>query len=345
MKVIFLSNKISWFGKYSGYECLNDYFVDKKNHSIYRSKSTLIKKIVGKYYQITNKWNNVQPIEIQAGIEFMNNIKKNKIAHILYLESHIHLLDRIISPEKKLIGTIHLPISQWNEEKLELISKAGNIIILYKEEVHKFSKYIDKDRIHFIQHGVDTNFFKPGPKTDIIKNKILFVGHYLRNFDMFMKVYESLSNDIPDDLEFHIIIPSFFREKIPVVSNLLKKNNTVFHEKLSDEELLREYQTSYLLLMPMEDSGANTAIVQAIASGLPVITTDVGGIRSYGGGDIFPIVPNDSHAEMITLFKYYYNNPTYRDELSLKMRDYAIKNLDWDLIAQKHNSLYMSLNH
>jgi len=36
--------------------------------------------------------------------------------------------------------------------------------------------------------------------------------------------------------------------------------------------------------MPMKSSGANNAIVEALACGLTVVTTDVGGICDYGGG-------------------------------------------------------------
>ena len=50
---------------------------------------------------------------------------------------------------------------------------------------------------------------------------------------------------------------------------MAKDKNVFFHENLSDEGLLEQYQTSNVLLIPMNDSGANTAIVQALAAGLP----------------------------------------------------------------------------
>ena len=43
----------------------------------------------------------------------------------------------------------------------------------------------------------------------------------------------------------------------------------------------------------MNESGANTAVVESLACGLPIVTTDVGGIRNYGGNDLFPIVNNN----------------------------------------------------
>jgi glycosyltransferase involved in cell wall biosynthesis len=95
--------------------------------------------------------------------------------------------------------------------------------------------------------------------------------------------------------------------------------------------------------MPMEDSGANTAIVQSIATGLPIITTDVGGIRSYGGGDVFPVTPNNNPVEMAKLFQVYYHDTSYREEISRKQRNYALINLEWNIIAKKHLLLYQKL--
>ena len=78
-----------------------------------------------------------------------------------------------------------MPISRWTEDSLQKLSYLDNAIILYEEEVNQFSNYISREKIHVIKHGVDIDFFKPGNPALVQKNKILFVGHFLRDFEMF----------------------------------------------------------------------------------------------------------------------------------------------------------------
>jgi len=338
MRLRFLSNKIPWFGKYSGYECLPNYFHKKTAYEIISSKNNKIEKIIGKIYQIKNGWYGIRPEEISSGMRFYRKIDENSISHILYLENHIHLLERDLKASK-LLATIHLPIRQWKTDNLRLLSKLQNAILLYKEELQEFSEYINIDNLHVLKHGVDTDFFAPATANKVNKNKMLFVGHYLRNFDMFYKVYNQIHNNISSSLEYHFIIPGGFRTH-PVLQKLTGYKNFFFHQNLSDDELLAHYQSSYLLLMPMNDSGANTAIVQALSTGLPILTTDVGGIRSYGGSNVFPIVKQNDHISMAELFNKYYHSEDYRNEIAVKQREFSLNYLGWESSANDHIDLY-----
>ena len=343
MKLNILSNKIIWFGKYSGYECLPDYFPKNVILKITTSKQHLFKRAVGKLIQKYRKWTWISSSEIFAEFSFMNKMSSNGISHIIYLDSHLHILPLIENKQKKVVGTIHLPISQWIKDDLIKLNYLENAIILYEEEISEFSKYIPRDNIHVIKHGVDIDFFKPGDLTKVKKNKILFVGHYLRDFEMFMKVYHLiLEKDFGKTLEFHFIIPFPFR-KIPALASVVSSKNVFFHGGLTDEELLKFYQTSYLLLMPMVDSGANTAIIQAIATGLPIITTDVGGIRSYGGGEIFEVINKNDFVAMAELFTKYFNDSDFRNRVAEKQRNFAVNQLDWNIIAMQHLNVYKTI--
>lgn len=338
MKVNILSNKISWFGKYSGYECLAEYFTSNVKLQITSPNDQFIGRVIGKILQLVTGWNHVRPAEIFAEFKFANRSRKAQVSHILYLESHIHSL-KLIRNNKNLVGTIHLPFNQWKTKNLDMLYKLDKAIILYTKEISQFERYMDKSKIYFIRHGIDTVFFKPDLNETINRNKILFIGHYLRDFKMFMDVYNLITNDKTRNIEFHFIIPSTFRH-LPDIQTITRFPNTFFHEGLSDAELLRFYQTSYLLLMPMEDSGANTAIVQAISTGLPVVTTDVGGIRSYGGGEVFPIVSEKDILGMAQLFEKYYHNEEFRMQISRLQRKFALEQLDWRNISQKHEEVY-----
>ena len=343
MKLNILSNKIGWFGKFSGYECLTDYFPKSVSLEITTSKKQFVRKAFGKLIQKYRKWNGTSPSEIFAEFSFINKMSVKSMSHILYLESHLHILPLIHKKKKKLVATIHLPISQWSDEKLEKLTCLNNAILLYEEEKEAFGKYIAPDKIHIIKHGIDINFFKPGDQALVKKNKVLFVGHFLRDFEMFMKVYYSLmDSDFGKELEFHFIIPVAFR-KIPELAAIINSKTVFFHGGLSDEELLEFYQTSYLLLMPMVDSGANTAIVQAIATGLPIVTTDIGGIRSYGGGEVFEVIQRNDFEAMTALFTKYYNDSDFRNNVSEKQRDFALEQLDWNVVAKQHLTVYKTI--
>ena len=340
MKINILSNKISWFGKYSGYECLTDYFSNDVLINVTIPKYIFLNKLFGKLTKLYFKWTTMSHAQAFAGITFLIKSGINDISHILYLENHLHVLSLFKSNrDKKIVGTIHLPFKQWSEEGLRSLSKLDTAIILYEQEVTDFANYISINNIAVIKHGVDINFFKPGKSTAVEKNKILFVGHFLRNFEMFYEVYQILEKKFSNELMYHFIIPNSHRQPA-VLKKIIDLPNTFFHEGLSDEELLEFYQNSYVLLMPMNDSGANTAIVQAISTGLPVITTDVGGIRSYGGNEIFPVVNNNDSEKMAQLFEKYYTNQDYRNLVASREREFAVENLDWNLVAKNHVQVY-----
>jgi glycosyltransferase involved in cell wall biosynthesis len=339
MKIHYLSKKIAWFGKYSGYECLPNYLPPNQDVKLFIAAPKFFNKVMGKIYQYLNNWKDKRPDQIWAEINFLSQKNASQISHILYLDSHTNVLTKIKTVDNRLTGTIHLPFNHWPEQQLQLLSKLKNIIILYTEEIEKFKRYTPDCRFHYIRHGVDLEFFKPSPQTEVKRKKILFVGHYLRNFEMFFHVYQGIKGTSADKFEYHLIMPTINRNS-EWVKRIANNADVFFHEKLSDEELLAHYHDSYVMLMPMDDSGANTAIIQALAVGLPIITTDVGGIRCYGGGDVYPLVANNHNDEMIELFFKYYNDQAFRDNIAIKQRKFAEDFLDWNIIAQEHIDVY-----
>ena len=90
----------------------------------------------------------------------------------------------------------------------------------------------------------------------------------------------------------------------------------------------------------MNESGANTSVVEALACGLPIVTTDVGGIRDYGGGTVFPVVENNDDEGMLTLIEKYLAEPDWREETGRRCRAFAEEALAWPLIARRHADVY-----
>src|ERR1700709_1236673 len=170
MKLSILSGKIAWFGKHSGYEPLTDYLPENIDMDIIRNGDGLFGKIVGKFFQIYYKWKLVKPQDIFSELKFISNINDKTVSHILYLEGHLQIIDKIKKGKKKLLGTIHLPISQWKDIWYKQLSGFEHAIILYKEEIPLFGKYIAPEKIKFIRLGISIDFFKPNTQ-ELINNK------------------------------------------------------------------------------------------------------------------------------------------------------------------------------
>jgi glycosyltransferase involved in cell wall biosynthesis len=213
--------------------------------------------------------------------------------------------------------------------------------VLYERDISFFEKYVGPGRVKFIHHGADTEFFSLEPSKLRTPPRILYGGVYLRNEPMLVRVVKRLSQTIPE-LRFDFLVPQHHRNSASLAP-LLEYPTVTWHNGLNDEELRTLYQQAYVMLLPMNDSGANTAIVEALSSGLPIVTTDVGGIQNYGGGSIFPTVANNNDDEMISLTEQYLGDRRWRDHISVKCRRFAESDLAWPLVAKRHFDIYQEL--
>lgn len=342
MRITFFTVKIPWFGKHSGYECLVNYFPnDLKLKKILLFRDNFSLKLIGMLLKVSFQIESVRSDSLANAIKHYLIFRKKKIVHFLYFEETTLAILKLL-PKKCLnntITTFHIPPSQWKNESLSELQKLKHAIVLYEKDLDWFRKKLPRCNFYLIRHGIDINFFSPGLEVRDT-SKLLFVGHYLRDFDLLLKIVSKIFITSPE-MSLHLVIPEMFR-----TSEILIRLNSEFPEKiyfyanLSDEALRALYRECGFLLLPMLDSGANTAIVQGLATGIPIVTNDVGGIRSYGGGDIFPVFKKKEVNEMISYISELKNNHLAYAKLCRNIRDFAIRNLDWNIVAKLHLEVY-----
>lgn len=342
MKVLHLRERIPWFGGHSGYEQLTRHFspahaawtVTPRDGRLARYSGSTYARMNGHYGQGAGSLSELE-------FRMRRWLRRPDASHILYLEHHFALLGTWTERQKDLIGTIHLPSAIWKPDQCQLLSRLKVALVLFKKDIPFFEQYLGKGRIEFIHHGADTEFFTPDPSKITSPLRVLYSGVYLRNESMFVRVLKRLVESNPE-LRFDLLVPEHHR-KSPTLAPLLKHPAVTWHAGLNDEQLRALYQKCYLMLLPMNDSGANTAVVEALTSGLPLVTTDVGGIRDYAGGDIYPIVTNNDDDRMVDLVEKYLVDPIWRGKISQQCRRFAEEKLAWPIVVEKHLQTYMGL--
>lgn len=347
MEIVYLINYIPWFGTHTGYERLPSH-VEKADVRIrlFRPPPGWLPYALGKMASLL-RGHGQQPqneafSRIQA--EWALRTDKRRLAHLLYGERHLCFWkDAPFSVRKRTVLTLHQPPSVWNAVETKSLSFYQHLIVLWQKDVDWFQSHLGQGVVSFIHHGVDIDFFSPANPAPApgAKIRLLYAGVHLRNLPMLGRVIRILSQR-RTDIQFDLLVP-VARRGHPALAELQNNKQVTWHANLDDEQLRDLYRQAYLMVLPMDDSGANTAIIEAISCGLPIVSTDVGGIRDYGGGTVFPVVDNNDDDAMIGLIEDYLTRPALRDEVSARCRSFAETKLAWPLIVQKHLDVYRTV--
>ena len=192
--------------------------------------------------------------------------------------------------------------------------------------------------VYFINHGVNTNYFCPSNTSDNRSfHRLLFVGDWLRDIDTLtesMKIIWSKRSDI----EINCVIP-FSKRKDPKLYDLAQDPRVNWFADITVDSLRDLYRSSTLLFLPLKDATANNAILEAISCGLPVVTSDFGGVRDYVSEEIAVFCEKGNpldHANKTLALLSNHDEIRKRGE---KARKYAVNYLDWEIISNRYLEL------
>lgn len=342
-QVVFLAANVPWFGSHSGETAMLPHLARLTKLKTIIPRESVPHRCIGKLYSMFHGWpprnQYISFSELHASMLYRN--KNNCVLHLLRSEAHPDFLSLWDEVPGNIVSTIHLPVALWPEEYRRAVSRLTSVIVYFTSEMERIGSMMKRPNVKFVHDGVDTDYFTPAPSRPPSPPRILYGGVYLRNEAMLVRMVKRLTEK-NSEVRFDLLVPKH-RRNSPALAPLLEHPAVTWHAGLNDEQLRALYQSAYLLLLPMNDSGANTSIVEALATGLPVATTDVGGIRDYGGGTLYPIVANNDDNAMIELVEQYLSKPGWRDEVGRKSRLFAEETLSWKLVAQKHMQAYREL--
>jgi glycosyltransferase involved in cell wall biosynthesis len=119
------------------------------------------------------------------------------------------------------------------------------------------------------------------------------------------------------------------------------KDNIVFTGYFPDEKLPKLYQAADIFAFSTFYENLPFAVLEALSSGLPVVTTNVGGIPEMieSGRNGFLVQPSNAK-ELADRILYYLEHPAAASEMALLARKTILERFDWRLIVKKVLAVY-----
>ena len=210
-----------------------------------------------------------------------------------------------------------------------IIGKSVDLYMLVSHySYNKFARY--KNDYQVIYGGVDTSKFHP---LNIEKeNRVLFVGKILR-----VKGIDNLIKSVQElDIKLHVDAKLLDSNYLKLLMNLDRNNKTIFNFNVTDKELINDYNSALVTVLPSLSEIFPLVILESMACGTPVICTDVGGMPEIvEDGENGFIVPLNDPKSLEEKIKYFIDNPEQSKRMGENARKKILADFTWGAVARR----------
>lgn len=211
--------------------------------------------------------------------------------------------------------------------------------------VRKFG--LDENQIKSIPNGVDTEEIKDTTRKNTGVSTLLYVGRLekYKGVSFLINIFPKIKSFFPEARLIIVGKGSYKAELISLANNLGVQDSTEFLEDVPEEKLRQLYLSSSLFVTLSQYEALPVALLEAMAHGLPVIATKVGGvpevIQSGENGFLLDYPPNEK--TLINRVKSLLENTETLSKVGSRARQTILSRFSWDDIAQNLLNLYQEI--
>ncbi|MEJ5330349.1 MAG: glycosyltransferase [Desulfobaccales bacterium] len=186
------------------------------------------------------------------------------------------------------------------------------------------------EKIRLYPRGVDAGQFTPEKRNGFFERRfglrdrviLLYVGRVSRekNLELLGQVFREL---YPRHPELHLVVVGD-GPYLPEMQSSLAEAPVTFTGYLEGESLAEAYASSDVFVFPSTTDTFGNVVLEAQASGLPVIVTDIGGPReNVLPGETGIVVPGNDPAGLMEAILHLARSPERRRQMGQAARNYA----------------------
>lgn len=257
----------------------------------------------------------------------------------------LYNLNHRFTKTTKLVATYHQPQSILNQIVVNprYLKGFDTIQLMSPCQLGFFIPHVDANTLKLVPHGLAPELLNKslpahivgagaesgvdGFEPNVNNRKILLtVGNWLRDFKRLLETAELMNEQ--NNIVFVVVSKGLTLE----ISHL--KNVILLNEGISDSQLHKMYEEATMLFLPLEDGAANNAVLESMAHGLPIVTTELLSTRYYTKENAVFCQPDAiSYRDGINRTLETLSNPIARDEITHTLRTRA-KDLVWKEVAE-----------
>jgi glycosyltransferase involved in cell wall biosynthesis len=250
--------------------------------------------------------------------------------HVLYADSDLRVLAGVRRAGRPaVIGTFHKPAPELERLGLgaEILHSLTAVVLVSDSQRDYFADCYPTERTFVVPRGVDTDFYSP---TRVITTAphILVAGSGHLDLGTLGAALDTVCTEIRD-----VVVLAMGAPRVEATRCTVERFPT------ADEGIRRAaHARARVAVFSFLHCTASAELLEAMASGLPIVATDVGGVREYVGDTALLCAPGDAEA-----FAEAVIGVLRDDRLAARLgRAARSRALDFDLrkTAERHRAVY-----
>lgn len=285
---------------------------------------------------------------VQAlGMESAKKAKKNRTLCVCDVRAeHIDSQEETLREEYDLLSLPYISSRVSLRERLLMEIELADYIIIGSDYAAQtfVTRGYPFERVFILPYGVNLNQFRTQSNIRINANdnlnhpfRILFAGQVIprKGVHYLIQAFEDIKLPCSELILIGSVEPNYGTY---ITKNFLAKKNIKFMGPLPQGELFRYYQNCDVFVMPTLSEGSAVVIYEAMAAGLPIITTPNAGavVRNGKEGYIVPIRDIDALKEKLV---YLYEHPVERQVMGKDAKE-RVKEFTWERYGERLLAIY-----
>jgi glycogen synthase len=293
-----------------------------------------------------------------SGYGFPKKLEKLGIKKPFIHTIHGVLADEYEQAKKNCYPSVRGRVANYFMQRLskleeETAKNATIVITISNYSLEKIQKYygIEQSKVRIVPNGVDIEKFKPMDTKEVrqqfgLGNEpcVLFVGSLIprKGLPFLVEAAKKVVRT-QADTKFLIVGDGPLRNQLyDSLKTANLSGNFKFLGNLKDNVLPAIYNCADVFVLPSIQEGQGIVLLEAQASGKPVVAFDIGGVKETLQNKETGLLVNQGDVDALadTLLKLL-TDKTLREKMGSNGRKFVSENYTWDICAQKMLKVYL----